>query len=70
MDKPAGRLSFLGRPLSPAFEARTVAVAPGRRRAYRYADWRDSLVLVESGEIELECLGGSRQSFQRGTSCG
>jgi quercetin dioxygenase-like cupin family protein len=60
------RLSFLARRLPPAFEIRAVSVAPGRMRAYHEADWRDSLVVVEGGEIELDCLGGSRQRFRRG----
>jgi hypothetical protein len=66
MDEPAGRLSLLGRSLPPAFELRLVAVAPDHPRAYAEADWRDALVIVEDGEIELECLDGGRHSFQRG----
>jgi len=60
------RLSFLGRRCSPSFEVRVVAVAAGRERAYDEAEWRDALVVLERGEIELECLGGSRQRFRRG----
>jgi hypothetical protein len=50
----------------PPFVLRAVTVAPGHARAYREADWRDALVVVERGEIELECLGGGRQGFQSG----
>jgi hypothetical protein len=60
------RLRFLGRPLPPAFERRIVALAPGRGLAYDESDWRDALVVVEHGEIELECLSGSCRSFRRG----
>src|ERR671930_294760 len=68
-EKPGrDRLSFLGRQLSPSFERRTVSVAPGHARAYLEADWADSLVVVERGEIELECLDGKRQRFVRGDS--
>jgi len=68
MDDGAGRdrLSFLGRRLPPGFELRVVTVAPGHQRAYDQAEWRDALVIVERGEIDLECLGGSWQRFGRG----
>jgi hypothetical protein len=66
MDEPADRLSLLDRPLPPEFDLRLVAVAPGRVRPYSEADWRDALVVLHRGEIELECPGGRRKSFQRG----
>jgi quercetin dioxygenase-like cupin family protein len=50
----------------PAFVLRAVAVAPGTERPYVEAEWRDALVSVTRGEIELECLGGSRQRFRTG----
>jgi hypothetical protein len=59
-------ISFLGRRLPPRFELRVVTVAPGHRRDYDQAEWRDALVVVERGELELECLGGSRRCFRRG----
>jgi hypothetical protein len=52
-DAVADRLSFLGRRLPPAFELRVVAVAPGGERPYDEDEWRDALVVVERGEIEL-----------------
>lgn len=66
MEGTAGRLSLLGRRLPCAFEVQTVALAPGHTRPYHEADWRDALVVVERGDIELECLGGSRTRFGRG----
>jgi hypothetical protein len=59
-------LSFRGRALPPRFTRAETAVAPGATRAYVEADWRDALVVVEEGEVELECLGGSRRTFCRG----
>jgi hypothetical protein len=50
------------------FEVRLVAVAPGRTRAYDEAEWRDTLVIVEHGQIELEGLSGSRQTFECGAA--
>jgi hypothetical protein len=68
MDGGSGRggLAFRGRSLPPPFLLREVSVAPGRELPFDEAEWRDALVVVERGEIELECLGGSRQRFVRG----
>jgi hypothetical protein len=63
----AGRLSFLGRQLPDAFALRVVTVLPGRPRAYQAAEWRDCLVVVESGELELEHVDGSRHRFGPGS---
>ncbi|MGH3036896.1 MAG: hypothetical protein ACRDMU_06915 [Gaiellaceae bacterium] len=60
------RLSLLDRRLAPAFRLWSVAVAPGRELAFDEAGWRDALVVVEHGELELECLDGSRERFARG----
>src|SRR5262249_31732122 len=59
-------LSFLGTPVPEAFALRFVAVLPGSERAYREGEWRDSLVVVEQGEVELECLSGKRCRFGPG----
>ena len=45
---------------------REVAVAPGADRPYDAAEWRDALVLVKSGEIELCGVSGATRSFARG----
>jgi len=68
MDGCSGRdrLAFLERRLPPSFELRVVSVGPGRQRAYDEAEWRDALVLLERGEIELECLSGVRRRFECG----
>jgi hypothetical protein len=66
MDGDNGLPSFLGRHLPPAFELRVVAVAPGSERPYDAAEWRDALVVVEEGEIELEALSGSRRRLPLG----
>jgi hypothetical protein len=60
------RLSFLGRPLAPGFALRVVVVAPGARRDYDEAEWRDAIVVVEWGEIVLEPLAGRCYRFERG----
>ncbi len=48
------------------FECRAVAVEPGGTRIYNEAEWSDAIVVVGSGEIELEALGGARQRFECG----
>jgi hypothetical protein len=65
-DADGDRLSFLESALPPAFELRAVAVAPGCARAYDPAEWWDAVVVVERGEIVLECLHGNHCCFERG----
>ena len=45
---------------------RTVSVEPGASLAYEEADWRDALVTVESGELELVMTCGRSCFFQQG----
>jgi quercetin dioxygenase-like cupin family protein len=66
MDGPADRPLLLRTRPPQRFELRVTAVAPGHTLAYHETDWRDALVVVEHGEIELECLGGTRRRFGQG----
>ena len=50
----------------PAFVLWAIAVAPGCERPYDEAEWRDAVVSVASGEIELECSSGRRQRVTTG----
>lgn len=50
----------------PGFRRTTVRIEPGHCRPYRSADWADCLVLIESGEIDLEAIGGARQTCRGG----
>ena len=52
--------------MGTAFDVRVVEVPPGGARAYEEAEWADALVVVERGEIELDCRGGSRPRFAGG----
>jgi hypothetical protein len=63
--EPSG-LSFLGRPLPEAFELLVITLAPGRVRAFEPAEWRDGLVVIERGTVELENSDGDRARFARG----
>jgi hypothetical protein len=57
MDVPSG---------DQAFQVRRIVVAPGAERPYDESEWRDALVVIESGKLELECRSGTRSRFDRG----
>jgi hypothetical protein len=59
-------VTLLGRPLPPAFVRREVVLAPDAERAYVAAEWRDALVIVEEGSLELVGLGGTRRRLECG----
>ncbi len=59
-------VTFWGRPLGPGFERRVVTIDPGRARLYDAAEWRDALVVVERGEIHIECRAGRFRPFVSG----
>jgi quercetin dioxygenase-like cupin family protein len=62
-----GRLPCLLRGRLPAsFERRELALAPGATLAFEEAEWVDALVVVETGEVELEARQGSRRRFRAG----
>jgi hypothetical protein len=44
---------------------REVDMPPRSSFPYRDADWRDALVVVTRGEVELESIGGCRRRFGR-----
>src|SRR3712207_2631607 len=58
-------LPFGGR-LPSSFERRRVVLPPASSRPYAEAEWRDALVTVESGEVDLECEHGARRRFGSG----
>jgi quercetin dioxygenase-like cupin family protein len=61
-----GRDFFLGRRVPVALQVRRIVLAPGTERPFEEDEWRDAIVVVESGWIELECRSGSRRRFRRG----
>jgi hypothetical protein len=54
-------------PSPPDFRIRAVAVEAGVARIYNEAEWRDTLVVVASGELELESVGGDSFLFGCGS---
>jgi hypothetical protein len=65
-DGSAGEALFRG-PLPSGFSRRVFRVAPGRELGLEPAGLPDSLVVVEQGELELECRAGTRRRFGRGS---
>jgi hypothetical protein len=58
--------SLSGRALPPAFDRREIVIEPGGVLPYDALEWRDALVVVECGEIELESKSGARIRLVRG----
>jgi hypothetical protein len=67
MDDGGESLSFLGRELPETFACREVSIARRSERPYDGREWAGALVVIEQGELELECRGGSRSRFARGS---
>jgi hypothetical protein len=59
-------LTFLGRTAPPWADVRVVTIEPGGVLSYDPADWRDGLVIVECGQIQLESISGVRSTCLRG----
>lgn len=50
----------------PGFRRTTIRIEPGDCRPYRPADWVDCLVVIESGEVDLEATSGVRHTCRGG----
>jgi len=48
------------------FATRVFVVEPGCERPYDEAEWRDAIVLVARGEVDLEGLSGRSLRFEAG----
>ena len=59
-------VTFRDRALGSSFRRRVVTIAPGRARLYDAAEWRDALVVVEQGEVHIECRAGRFRPFAQG----
>jgi hypothetical protein len=59
-------VTFRDRSLGSLFRRRVVTIAPGRARLYDAAEWRDALVVVEQGEVHIECRAGRFRPFAQG----
>jgi hypothetical protein len=54
---------FLGRIVPASFEHRVVTIPAGGVRPYEAGEWRDAIVVVDCGEVELEALDGECRRF-------
>jgi hypothetical protein len=45
---------------------RTVVLEPGASRPSGDDEWRDAIVMVACGDVELECAAGGRRRFPAG----
>lgn len=59
-------MSLLRGALPPWTERRVVTIDPGEARPYLEDEWRDALVIIESGSVDLECRAGSHRTFGKG----
>jgi len=62
----ADRISFLGTACPRSFRLRTLTLRPDEVLEYRQDDWADTFVVVERGELELRCRGGTWARFGAG----
>ncbi|MCU1429055.1 MAG: hypothetical protein JWL83_3055 [Actinomycetia bacterium] len=65
-DRDLDQVSFVDGHCPPAFERRVITVAPGQAHAYDDAEWRDAIVVVQRGDIELEGVSGRRYGIAPG----
>jgi hypothetical protein len=60
------RVSFVGGRCPPSFLLRSLILQPRDTIDYQPPDWVDTLVVVERGELEIECRSGARARFREG----
>ena len=49
-------------------EKRVVELAAETTLRYEPSEWRDTIVFVLAGEVEIECAEGERRCFKRGAT--
>lgn len=59
-------LSFLDRVPPTWADIEIITIGSGERRPYDEERWRRAMVVVERGEIRLECIRGGRRTFGTG----
>jgi hypothetical protein len=48
------------------FQVRLIMIPPGSERPYRAAEWRDALIRVERGSVELYSTSGGHLRLSKG----
>jgi hypothetical protein len=49
-----------------AFECWAVEIGPGEERLIAAEEWADALVVIKSGELDVQCEEGGHRIFRRG----
>jgi hypothetical protein len=65
-DESAGVALFRD-PLPAGFSRRVVRLDPGHELDFDAREVPDAIVVIEDGEVELECRSGTRRRFGRGS---
>jgi hypothetical protein len=65
-DDASESLSLVGRTFSASFDLHRVTIASGCELLYERSDWADAVVVLEEGELELECRSGACARFRSG----
>jgi quercetin dioxygenase-like cupin family protein len=60
------RFSLSGTQRPSQFRVRTLSLQPHDGIDYHEADWGEALIVVEHGELEIECATGRCVRFQEG----
>ncbi len=60
------QISFLGTRCPGGFRLRTRVLEAGKELPFRPSEWDDALVVVEIGELEIECWSGASAGFRQG----
>jgi len=53
-------------PLPSWAQRRVVTIEPGLSLPFEESHWSDTLVVIDAGELEIECQLGGRRRFPRG----
>ncbi len=59
-------LHFVDTPLPGGFQRRSISVPEGAEMPYVADEWKGALVVLKAGEIEVECVRGTRMRFLAG----
>ena len=49
-----------------SFECWAVEIGPGEERPVAPGEWADALVVIRSGELDVQCEEGAHRVFHRG----
>lgn len=66
MTDDASGVSFIGRCCPVQFRRRTLTLQPADAIDFRPIDWADAIVVVERGELQIECRTGRCATFSQG----